>query len=308
MSDEETYSLIFKSLNHPIRRKILRMLRENELAFSKILESLSIDSGHLNYHLESLGDLITRSQDGKYRLSSFGLAAVKLMSGVEEHDSSTAPPKRKSIVNLTAAIFSVALVIALLATSVYTLGFATQTSGDLVSVHAIPVGIGPNETFSYDVTLAYRSNQTVTEPHGISTTVPDPENTIAKWTEYTLTFDMDINSSYEISLAVHDPDGRTISPIPFRMAGDPSGSQISFGSSTYFTKPGTYKIQIENEKTNGFYANMTLHVAYTLSQKPLFNYGLAGLIIALSYPIVILSSWYWMKNKKQAPTLPAKFK
>lgn len=81
------------------------MLRENELAFSKILESLSIDSGHLNYHLESLGDLITRSKDGKYRLSSFGLAAVKLMSGVEEHDSSTAPPKRKSIVNLTGRDF-----------------------------------------------------------------------------------------------------------------------------------------------------------------------------------------------------------
>ena len=131
------------------------------------------------------------------------MAAVKLMSGVEEHDSSTAPPKRKNIVNLTAAIFSVALVIALLATSVCTLGFTTQTSGDLVSVHAIPVTIAANETFSYDVTLAYRSNQTVTEPHGISTTVPDPENTIAKWTEYTLTFDVDINSSYEISLAIH---------------------------------------------------------------------------------------------------------
>ena len=274
------------------------MLRENELTFSQILESLSMDSGHLSYHLEGLGDLITRSPDGKYRLSSFGLAAVKLMSGVEEHDSLGVTPKNRNTVSLTVMIFSVALVIALLTTSVYTLGFTTQSGGDLVSVHEIPVGIAPSQNFSYDVTLAYRSNQTMTEPYGISTMIPDAENTIAKWTEYTLAFDMEINSSYDISLAVHDPDGRIISPVPFREAGDSSGFPISFGSWSYFTKPGTYKIQIENEKTNWFYANMTLHVAYILSQRPLFGYGLAGLIVVLFYPIVLLLSWCWMEKNK----------
>jgi DNA-binding transcriptional ArsR family regulator len=51
--DEETYSLIYSSLKHPIRRKILRMLEEQELTFSEILEALKIDSGHLSYHLEN---------------------------------------------------------------------------------------------------------------------------------------------------------------------------------------------------------------------------------------------------------------
>jgi DNA-binding transcriptional ArsR family regulator len=54
--DEETYSLIFSSLKHPIRRKIVRMLENGEMTFSEILEILAIDSGHLSYHLENLGD------------------------------------------------------------------------------------------------------------------------------------------------------------------------------------------------------------------------------------------------------------
>jgi predicted transcriptional regulator len=41
---EETYSLIFNSPKHPIRRNILRMLVDGPLAFSEILDGLSIDS------------------------------------------------------------------------------------------------------------------------------------------------------------------------------------------------------------------------------------------------------------------------
>lgn len=61
------------------------MLADKPLTFSEIQESLVIYSGHLSYHLESLGELVAHAQDGKYRLSSIGTAAVKLMGGVEEH-------------------------------------------------------------------------------------------------------------------------------------------------------------------------------------------------------------------------------
>jgi len=89
-SEEETYSLIFTSLKNPIRRKILRMLAKKHMvfsgmSFSEILGQLSIDSGHLSYHLEKMGDLLTRSEDGKYGLSSVGVAAAKLMTGVEDY-------------------------------------------------------------------------------------------------------------------------------------------------------------------------------------------------------------------------------
>ena len=83
-SEEETYSTIFTGLKHPARRKILRMLSEETLTFSRILEELGISSSHLTYHLENLGELISKMEDGRYRLSTFGVAAVNTMRGVEE--------------------------------------------------------------------------------------------------------------------------------------------------------------------------------------------------------------------------------
>lgn len=83
-SGEETYSTMFASLKHPARRKILRMLAEKPKNFSRILEELGISSSHLTYHLENLGELVTKLEDGRYRLSTFGKAAVLTMKGVEE--------------------------------------------------------------------------------------------------------------------------------------------------------------------------------------------------------------------------------
>lgn len=82
--DEDTYSSIFSALKHPVRRKIIRHLGENLATYTEILNSLNVDTGFLNYHLESLGSLITKNQEDKYTLSEFGTAALKLMEGVEE--------------------------------------------------------------------------------------------------------------------------------------------------------------------------------------------------------------------------------
>jgi DNA-binding transcriptional ArsR family regulator len=83
-SEEETYSIMFSSLKHPARRKILRMLSERTLTFSQMLDSLAIPSSHLTYHLENLGELVIKDEDGKYKLSSFGKASVSMMKGAEE--------------------------------------------------------------------------------------------------------------------------------------------------------------------------------------------------------------------------------
>lgn len=86
MSNQErdTYSVLFTSLKHPIRRKILRILSEGPRSFSDIQEIFRIESSHLTYHLENLGDLIFKIEDGKYALSSLGEAAVSIMYKVEE--------------------------------------------------------------------------------------------------------------------------------------------------------------------------------------------------------------------------------
>ena len=61
-SEEEIYSVMFSSLRHPARRKILRMLSERKVTYSQMLEELAIPSSHLTYHLENLGELVIKDE------------------------------------------------------------------------------------------------------------------------------------------------------------------------------------------------------------------------------------------------------
>jgi DNA-binding transcriptional ArsR family regulator len=81
---EETYSTMFSSLRHPARRKILRMLSERSMTFSQMLEELEIPGSHLTYHLENLGKLVVKMDDGKYKLSSVGEACCSIMRSAED--------------------------------------------------------------------------------------------------------------------------------------------------------------------------------------------------------------------------------
>lgn len=88
--EEDIYSSIFLALKHPVRRKIVRMLDEAPSTYTQILNKLGVETGFLNYHLESLRGLVTKNKDDKYFLSEFGEAALALITRVEE------PVKRKS--------------------------------------------------------------------------------------------------------------------------------------------------------------------------------------------------------------------
>ncbi len=83
-TEEEIYSIMFTSLKHPVRRKILRMLALKPMTFTEMVDELSVSTSHLTYHLDSLGELIFRMENGRYKLSAFGLATVSAMKGVEE--------------------------------------------------------------------------------------------------------------------------------------------------------------------------------------------------------------------------------
>ena len=74
--EDEIYSIMFSSLKHPVRRKILRMLGIKPLTFMEMVEQLGVSSSHLTYHLESLGELVSKMDNGQYKLSTFGLATV----------------------------------------------------------------------------------------------------------------------------------------------------------------------------------------------------------------------------------------
>jgi hypothetical protein len=83
-SEETIYSTMFNSLKHPVRRKVLRVLAEKPVSFSQMVEELGVSSSHLTYHLESLGELVTKTDAGDYKLSTFGEAAVNTMRVVED--------------------------------------------------------------------------------------------------------------------------------------------------------------------------------------------------------------------------------
>ena len=194
--EEETYSLIFTSLKHPIRRRILRMLADKPLTYSEILETLNIDSGHLSYHLENLGDLTVHSDNGQYRLSSFGIAAVKLMGGVEEQ-TPTSSNRRFKPCQLLVKVYPVILALALIGASFHLVTYATVVSTDTSSTENllypffsnIPFDVRADETFEINVTIEHRP-QLYGRGFGVHGgpqewvfTIPRLENTLTGWDE-----------------------------------------------------------------------------------------------------------------------------
>ena len=86
--EEDTYTTIFKAMQHPVRRRILRSISEHPSTYTEIQRELNIDNGLLNYHLDALSSLITKDLEEKYTLSDFGRATVSLVKGIEEPEKS----------------------------------------------------------------------------------------------------------------------------------------------------------------------------------------------------------------------------
>jgi len=82
--EEDLYTEIFSALKHPIRRRILRSLESSRRTYTELLNDLGVDTGLLNYHLEHLGSLIRKNKDGRYTLSDFGVAALRLTTRIED--------------------------------------------------------------------------------------------------------------------------------------------------------------------------------------------------------------------------------
>ena len=122
-SEEEIYSTMFSSLKHPVRRKILRMLANKPMTFMEMVDLLGVSSSHLTYHLECLGELIFKMDNNNYKLSSFGLATISAMKGVE--DPETEPKRHLKLSFKWRAVFAALLVVIILLTAFSTLQYAS---------------------------------------------------------------------------------------------------------------------------------------------------------------------------------------
>jgi DNA-binding transcriptional ArsR family regulator len=109
--EEDTYTTIFKAMQHPIRRRILRMISEKPSTYTEIQRDLNIDNGLLNYHLEALSSLITKNGEEKYTLSDFGRATAGLIKGVEEPNREVKSTSTPPIMKILTAVLVVALIV-----------------------------------------------------------------------------------------------------------------------------------------------------------------------------------------------------
>ena len=290
--DEETYSLIFKSLRHPIRRRILRLLAGGQLTFSEILKSLSIDSGHLSYHLDELDVLIAKTGDGAYRLSGIGSAAIKLMEGVEEETTAGERYIRK-IQPFRDAVFlsTTLLVLIMLPVVAYSLGYVAYGGGTGFNSN---VSVPSDEAFSYEVTLLY--GEIKSNYHGdreARITVDPPVRGLTSWDQDTVYFILSPEGGSHIVARIVDSSGAVID--------EPSISADLGGAGYTFQVPmnqaGSSRIEVDTISSSTP-SSCSLQVGFRRDglSRPFFLYGVAS-ILAVGGCMVYLY-YTWQKSRE----------
>jgi len=80
-------------LKHPIRRKIILSLSEGRrISYVDLMHLVGVsNTGKFNYHLNILGDLIEKDENGRYCLSDKGRFAVQFLRRFEDGDIEPTP-------------------------------------------------------------------------------------------------------------------------------------------------------------------------------------------------------------------------
>lgn len=83
---EADWASLHKILSDPTRRSILELLAERDaLSYTDVMTLLQItNTGRLNYHLKALGNLLSKDEGGKYRLTEQGRQAAGLLKTFPE--------------------------------------------------------------------------------------------------------------------------------------------------------------------------------------------------------------------------------
>ncbi|HEV2390078.1 MAG TPA: winged helix-turn-helix domain-containing protein [Nitrososphaerales archaeon] len=112
--NEVNWSSLHKILSDTTRRSILELLAEKEaLGYTEIMTVLGVtNTGRLNYHLKVLGDLVSKDDQGRYRLTERGQLAVNLLKTFPERVPTE--NRRPSALKIVACVLMVLVGIALL--------------------------------------------------------------------------------------------------------------------------------------------------------------------------------------------------
>jgi hypothetical protein len=311
------------------------MLAEKSLTFSEIQEQIAIDSGHLSYHLESLGDLVAHNGDGKYFLSSIGTAAVRLMSGVEEQTPASINSKPRPS-DVVCKILSLILAGILVFASVHFVTYAVPVSTVGLSqdhIHPTPLLIGAGETIEFNTTLTERELWLLGTPPLITTGslnlfevngtyaytfgIPWMTRNATMWDLCSIWLDLKLEMSSvpvgsssiphatlqmppfsDLSVRIHKPDG-TIETSEFDWVSLVWGINHIRLKPVEVTQLGTYRFEITNNNSYDWNGVLIPDVEWQLMTKPYFYYGVMGLVIStvtIAFIVYALISKHITKN------------
>ena len=101
--EDEKIEKRIRALSHWARRRIILLLGEKgPMTYSELMKNVGIeDSGTFAFHLRSLGDLVMKNNDGRYRLTSEGERVYKalkyLLTGGDNDSREIPPPKEREL-------------------------------------------------------------------------------------------------------------------------------------------------------------------------------------------------------------------
>ena len=125
---ETDWSSLHKILSDTTRRSILQLLSEKEaLSYTEIMTLLQItNTGRLNYHLKSLGNLLSKDDIGRYHLTEQGRLAASLVKTFPER---VTPERKLSALKVAAAVVLILVGILLIAAfAIAVLGLASLST------------------------------------------------------------------------------------------------------------------------------------------------------------------------------------
>ncbi len=152
--NQENISKILSILSHPLRREILISLSEKgESSFTDMLNLLKVDTGKLSFHLRALEAFIEQTPTGKYKLSSAGESAIRVIRDIEGWAEAADVERKESRLPLSsfrkrAAAFLIdfAIILAITVTIVFvpqvlSLSLATFLNGGISVVLFTTIGL-----------------------------------------------------------------------------------------------------------------------------------------------------------------------
>ncbi len=244
--DEEVYSSIFNALRHGVRRNILRMLEDRELTHTEIAENLGISSSHLTYHLDTLEDLVTKTETG-YRLSRFGEAAVQMTKTVETPPMPAINPRDKTRLKQITLVLSISLLVIAGATiGLYRLSHQRDQRMTLLGEKVDEVSTKLDKYTELETLLEESSSTVITKGRELSLDMTNLLGTGVNLGRFTMVFYVpEDNLSLSLETALNKPDDFYF-PLTIQKGNALKPPEDAYSSGTMFQSPVYWGMNISS--------------------------------------------------------------